>query len=197
MGGATLAHARRSADPYFRDLYFVGRGLDIGAGGDPLTLPPDTYPRAEEVARWDYDTHGDAQYLTPETAGGTYDYVHASHVLEHVHDPGIAVRAWLGVVRPSGHLVILVPEYTLYERRIWPPHVNTDHKTTWVMGPDRGGADEWWPARLAEDCADIAILVRAQLLAYGWRGDLPDKQDQTVNPGVECAIEMVLRKRCG
>lgn len=198
MGGASLAHNRRKVDSYFRDLYFVGQGLDIGAGGDPLgaLLTADDFPLAGEIAVWDYTSHGDAQELTSEKVGGiTFDFIHASHVLEHVRNPDVSVRAWLNVLRPGGHLIILVPDFTMYERRVWPPHFNTDHRSCWdMLQTFEATLPKWSPERLHWCVSDLATLVRAQWLNRGWDASLPFTQDQTVSPGVECAIEIILQR---
>jgi SAM-dependent methyltransferase len=42
-------------------------------------------------------------------ADGSYDAVLSSHVLEHFADPLGALREWLRVLRPGGHLLCVVP----------------------------------------------------------------------------------------
>jgi SAM-dependent methyltransferase len=40
----------------------------------------------------------------------TYDFVFSSHSLEHIANPLKAIREWLRIVKPGGHIVIVVPE---------------------------------------------------------------------------------------
>ena len=40
---------------------------------------------------------------------GTYDAVLASHVVEHLANPIGALREWLRVLKPSGHLLVVLP----------------------------------------------------------------------------------------
>lgn len=41
---------------------------------------------------------------------GKYDFVFASHSLEHIANPLKAVKEWLRVIKDDGHVVIIVPE---------------------------------------------------------------------------------------
>lgn len=43
---------------------------------------------------------------------GRYDFVAASHVLEHLANPLRALREWARVVRPGGSLIVVVPPRT-------------------------------------------------------------------------------------
>lgn len=49
----------------------------------------------------------------------SYDFVLASHCLEHIANPIKALNEWVRVIRAQGHLVIVVPdkEYTFDHRR--------------------------------------------------------------------------------
>ncbi len=40
---------------------------------------------------------------------GSYDAVLSSHVVEHLADPIGALRGWVRIVRPGGHLLLVVP----------------------------------------------------------------------------------------
>lgn len=51
---------------------------------------------------------GEARRLDA-VADHSYDAVLASHVIEHIADPIGALREWQRVVRPGGHLLLLVP----------------------------------------------------------------------------------------
>lgn len=113
----TLERLKR--DGYF-EKYLKGRGLDIGCGNDPL-------PGAEP---WD-TPQGDAQYLEG-VLPHTYDFIYSSHCLEHMVDPYIALWNWWKVLKPGGHLVVVVPDEDLYEQGAWPSFWNGDHKHTFT-----------------------------------------------------------------
>ena len=44
---------RRMHEPNFSNRYFVGKGLDIGGGPDPLGLYLELFPRMQGVKIWD------------------------------------------------------------------------------------------------------------------------------------------------
>lgn len=103
-----------------------GDGIDIGCGDDPI-LP--------SVERFDRQ-QGDANRISRFVAR-TYDFAVASHVLEHMEDPGEALREWLSIVRPGGYLVVLVPDEDLYEQGTFPSLFNDDHKFTFTISKAR------------------------------------------------------------
>lgn len=43
-------------------------------------------------------------------ANESYDFVFSSHSLEHIANPLKAVKEWLRVIKPGGHIIIIVPE---------------------------------------------------------------------------------------
>jgi len=51
---------------------------------------------------------GEAARL-PEVPGDSYDAVLSSHVLEHIANPLGALGEWRRVVRPGGHIMLIVP----------------------------------------------------------------------------------------
>jgi len=42
----------------------------------------------------------------------TYDFLFASHSLEHIANPIKALKEWIRVVKPGGHLILILPEKT-------------------------------------------------------------------------------------
>ena len=40
----------------------------------------------------------------------TYDYLYASHVLEHIANPIKALKEWLRVIKNEGYLILILPE---------------------------------------------------------------------------------------
>jgi len=55
----------------------------------------------------------------PEALNGHYDFLLSSHMLEHTANPVRALRAWHRVLRPSGALILLLPDknWTFDHRR--------------------------------------------------------------------------------
>ncbi len=135
-----------------------GKGLDVGCGDDPV-LP--------HVTRFD-KADGDANRLSAHVHE-QYNFVFASHVLEHLRDPLEALRDWLRVLKPGGHLIVLVPDEDLYEQGVFPSVFNDDHTHTFTLAKARS----WSPVSvnvldLARDLAPEAELVRAELHDHGY-----------------------------
>jgi SAM-dependent methyltransferase len=193
MKETSKAVARRLRDPNFMARYFRGEGIDIGGGPDPLWLYRELFIGMGEVRVWDLE-QGDAQFMAG-VADASVDFVHSSHCLEHLVDPAQGLANWFRILKPGGHLILLVPDEDLYEQGRFPSTWNDDHKWTFTIWKQRT-----WSARsinlvaLAVGLGPAAEIVRLERLDEGYRYGLP-RFDQTLTPGAECAIELVLRKR--
>ncbi len=150
----------------------AGHGIDIGAGDDPLPMATIHFDMAD----------GDANLLESHPSA-PFDFVYSSHCLEHMHDPLTTARRWCRLLRPGGHLVVIVPDEDLYEQGIWPSIHNSDHKHTFTISK----ASSWSPMSinildLARALPDMELIdVRLQdhgydrrLLSFGrGRASLP------------------------
>jgi len=184
---------RRLSQPNFINKYFVGEGLDIGGKPDPLALYREVFCQIRSVRTWDLED-GDAQYLAG-VRDNTYDFVHSSHCLEHLHDPAEGLGNWLRVVKPAGHVIVTVPDEDLYEQGQFPSTFNLDHKWTFTIHkPASWSAKSVNVLSLLTGLGPEAQLVKIELLDSTYRYELP-RYDQTVTPIGECGIEFVIRKR--
>lgn len=118
-------------DQRFFDAYLSGRVIDIGCGSDLVV------PGAEPFDQ----VHGNAEEILQYRQAGSYDTVHSSHCLEHMTNVPETLRQWWELVKPGGHLVLVVPDEDLYEQGIWPSRFNRDHKATFRMRK----AETWSP----------------------------------------------------
>lgn len=124
MAETAKAHARRLREGFFQK-YLSGVGIDIGCGDDPVT--PD-------CEHWD-KAQGDATYMAG-LPDNRYDWVYASHVLEHLDYPHDAIHNWHLILRTGGYMILFLPHRDLYEKRtVLPSHWNEDHRHYWL--PDR------------------------------------------------------------
>lgn len=181
MGRETSkAHARRLAEGYFRTV-FVGQGIDIGCGDDPVT--PD-------CLHWDRE-QGDAAAL-PGLRAEQFDWVYSSHCLEDLPDPRAALLRWWEVLRPGGRLLVVVPDEDLYEQGLWPSRFNGDHRWTFTLHKDRS----WSPVSL--NLTDLIAALPGHRLhwlklceaGYDYEGGI---WDRTHGPA-EAAIEALVVK---
>lgn len=103
----------------FYKKYMSGRGLDIGYKGNGGRAD-DTVPVLDTAIGidMDYPMYDGKTLPFPEAE---FDYVYASHVLEHVEPAHEYIADWFRVLKPGGHLVIAVPHQDLYERKGYPP----------------------------------------------------------------------------
>src|SRR5262249_32276223 len=102
MGSETgKSYARRLREGYFQTI-FVGRGIDICCGDDPV--PPDCL-------------HGDKPQGDAQTLPGldlpSFDWIYSSHCLEDLPNPPAALLRWWEVLKPVGKLLVVVPDEDL------------------------------------------------------------------------------------
>jgi SAM-dependent methyltransferase len=185
---------RRLHDIRFANTYFVGKGIDIGAGPDPLGRYIQKFPLVTEIKHWDIQD-GDAQ-LMQSVPDNTYDFIHNSHCLEHLNDPYEAFENWLRICKPGGHIITTVPDEDLYEQGIWPSTYNGDHKTSWTIlknesfSPNSINLIEF----LFQYKESIEVL-KIELVNSSYLYNI-ERTDQTNQGGIsECAIEFIVRKR--
>lgn len=184
--------ARRLRDSNFIRYYFRGNGVDIGGKPDPLSVYAELFPGIKSVKVWDLED-GDAQFMAG-VQDSTFDFVHSSHCLEHLHDPEEGLRNWLRIVKPGGYIVAMVPDEDLYEQGVFPSTFNTDHKATFTIYKTKS-----WSTQsrnlldLFRSLGPEARVERIELLTGTYRFGLP-RYDQTLTPIGECGIEFIIRK---
>jgi len=193
-GVTSISVQRRLFDSRFALRWFVGVGLDVGAGDDSLGLYAELFPRIRNVIPYDAP-QGNAQLLD-NVEDDSFDFLYSSHCLEHLEDPFEGLRNWIRVVKPGGHLIINVPDEDLYEQGTWPSRFNNDHKTTWTIDK----AESWSPVSinvldLVRRFREEVLPLKIELIDHGYRASLWGRGiDQTRTPAAEAAIEIVLQK---
>jgi SAM-dependent methyltransferase len=100
----------------------VGEGIDIGCGPDPV------FPHVMTFDLPDGDANEILRHVHRQ-----FDFVYASHCLEHMRDPRAAMAQWWQLVKPGGVLFVIVPDEDLYEQGYWPSRFNRDHKWTFTI----------------------------------------------------------------
>jgi predicted SAM-dependent methyltransferase len=169
--------------------YFVGKGIDIGAGPDCISK------HGVDAYNWDMKD-GDAQYLA-SVKDNTYNFVHSSHCLEHMVDPKIAIKHWVRVCKSGGFIVITIPDEELYEHNMWPSRFNSDHK--WSFRVYQGNQKTYKSLNVVDLLKLVwkdTEIISIQRIEDGFNFNLDKMIDQTGPAnGPECAIELVLRKK--
>jgi hypothetical protein len=190
---------------------FKGKGVDVGSGDDPLKV------EGCEITHFDL-TDGGGDDLTRFLPIREFDFIHGSNVLEHAIVPMIMIQSWLHCLHEGGYVVATVPDWELYEKKIWPSKWNAGHRTRWTMN-----VREAMDARQEPSCRcatfDVitgkAVVERDMILLPQWLEQFPveillcrlvsTNYDHSLGPeidqtfrfedGVEAFIEFVLRKK--
>ena len=110
-----------------------GEGIDIGCGPDPVLPGVMAFDRAQG------DANDILRYVHRQ-----FDFVYASHCLEHMVDARAAIAQWWQLVKPGGVLFVIVPDEDLYEQGFWPSQFNADHKWTFTIAKHRS----WSPVSI-------------------------------------------------
>jgi SAM-dependent methyltransferase len=184
---------RRGFDRRLINRYFVGHGIDIGAGSDSLGRYAELFPLMSSCYGWDLPD-GDAM-LMAGVPDDYFDFVHSSHCLEHLHNPYTALSNWIRICKPHGHLIIIVPDEDLYEQGTFPSNFNPDHKHSFTINK----ASSWSPQSvnvfdlLDQFAAQIKVL-KIELLDANYLYNI-GRTDQTTMITGESAVELILQKQ--
>ena len=148
---------------FLADQYFRGRGLEIGALHRPMAVPAgvemsyaDSFTTEELVRLWSPEVDGHRVLPVDVVTAATtlagvederFDFVIASHVVEHLEDPVRCLRSLARVTRPGGCVFLALPDRRVTFDATRPPttiaHVLRDycgdpsasrrgHYTEWV-----------------------------------------------------------------
>lgn len=191
-GTTCLSLNRRLCDARFSNYWLVGNGLDVGGGPDSIGLYKGFFPRMGAVTVYEW-AQGDAQYLA-NVHDNVFDFVYSGHCLEHMVDPVIAIKNWMRVLKPGGHMVITIPDEDLYEQGVWPSTFNSDHKHTFTMFKRKS----WSPVsvnvlELLQVFEGEVSVEKIERLTQGFLQGYV-RFDQTRLAFSECGIEFVIKK---
>ena len=137
--------------------WFVGSGIDIGCGTDPIK---------SDVKRFDVQD-GDANVITRHVQQ-TFDFVFSSHCLEHMHNPEAALSEWWHLVKPGGHLIFIVPDEDLYEQGVFPSRFNSDHKATFTISKRKSWSEHSYNVLDLALGLPSATLLKLELQDLGY-----------------------------
>lgn len=155
-------------------------GIDIGCQHDPLN---------NTFRRWDVIFGDGDATLMDGVPDGAFHTVYASHVLEHCHDPLMAIGNWWRITEPGGHLIIIVPHRDLYEGRTeLPSQWNPEHKHFYL--PDRDEAPVTRSLlRVVREVIPNPTIVAFEVHQDGWTAPAPGQ-----HPPGEYSIEIIIKK---
>jgi SAM-dependent methyltransferase len=89
-----------------------GKGIDIGSG------EKSAFSGRAETLDFDPRWRGNVDVFAPcdriPVADGHYDFILASHILEHLPNPVAALAEWSRVLRHDGTLILFLPDCRLY-----------------------------------------------------------------------------------
>ena len=182
-GETSKAHDRRVKEGWFEKYAPPDQiGLDVGCGTDTLNK---TFRRFDQIFK-----DGDATLLEGYPSD-TYQTVYASHVLEHVQFPRPAIKRWFQVVKPGGHLIILVPHRDLYEKKtMLPSQWNPDHKYFWLPETSEPPCTKSLKNEVLQAIPN-ANIVSFRVLQDGYVAS----GNEQGHPGGEYSIEIIVKKQ--
>eukprot|EP00756_Hemistasia_phaeocysticola_P047637 Hpha_TRINITY_DN22111_c0_g1::TRINITY_DN22111_c0_g1_i1::g.103622::m.103622 len=179
-----VSRHKLAADLIKRIQHPFPRGAEIGVCSMPLVVPWNVKMRYIDKSKEAHfkncfnQTDGKSVEITYECDASTlscvppqtFNFLAAFHVLEHLHDPVLALGNWLRVLRPGGILLVAVPDHCSYERprlvtRV--EHFIHDRSTAIT----REAAEAAHTEEAAVSMLAAALVLRAKALATGKEPD--------------------------
>lgn len=185
----TKSNYRRIRDNRFENLFFVGKGIDIGGGDDPLDK--EVFKNIKEIETFDIQ-NGDASYILKYKEKESYDFVYSSHCLEHIGDPYRVIKEWFDLLKEGGYMVITVPDEDMYEQGVFPSRWNQYHKHTFTIYKSKSWSDKSINIIDLINNIQNCRIIKIDFLNH-YFNERKKNEDQTCGDS-ESAIEFVLRK---
>jgi hypothetical protein len=191
MKETSKATERRKEEGGIWNSVFVGRGIDVGSGDDPLVWD------GTEITTFDIED-GDANVIADYFEPESFDFLHASQSLEDMNNPWDALIDWSKVVKRKGYMIITVPDFVLYEKLTFPSKNNPAHRSTWsnLVKDSWAPNHVYIPNLITFVEKNIGKIVLARLVDTNYNYKLGNEVDQTINyeDKVECFQELVIQK---
>ncbi|MEH6583041.1 MAG: class I SAM-dependent methyltransferase [Halioglobus sp.] len=145
----------RLAVPLLDGLAPASRGLDFGCGPGPA-LAQMLRDAGHDMAVYD-------SYYAPDDSvlGAAYDFICATEVVEHLHQPGNELGRLWGMLRPGGQLGVMTKlvhdreAFATWHYKNDPTHVCFFSRSTWQWWAQRQGA------RVRFMGSDVILLARS------------------------------------
>lgn len=206
---------RRSKELCYINKYFVGNGIDVGAGANPLNYQHighidsnmfglyrffkknSFFPKINSVKIYssDWDSNNVAEFILTKEKERTYDFCYSSNLLEHVKVFQRSLLDFSLITKVNGYLIISVPDFELYEKEIWPPIKNDDHISCFSLDKDYPINTHYNLTKTLSYHHNLEV-VKLELADSNYDYSITDKNvDQTyISPhGAECFIEFVAK----
>ncbi|TDG13001.1 class I SAM-dependent methyltransferase [Seongchinamella unica] len=146
----------RLADPLLARIPSAARGLDFGCGPGPA-LAAMLKEAGHQVSLYDVFYRPDAEVLQR-----SYQFITATEVVEHLHEPGLALEQLWENLEPGGYLGIMTKlvrdaeSFARWHYKNDPTHVCFFSESSWL----------WWARQRAASLerigADVILLRKAQ-----------------------------------
>lgn len=206
---------RRSKELSYVNKYFVGHGIDVGAGANPLNYQHIGYndsnmfgwyrffkknsmfPKIESVKIYssDWDSNNVAEFILTREKERSYNFCYSSNLLEHVKNFQRSLLDFSLVTKVNGYVIVSVPDFFLYEKEVWPPAKNTDHVSCFSLDKDCNIDTHYNLSKTLSYHYNLQV-VKLELADTNYDYSIEDKSlDQTepVPHGAECFIEFVAK----
>lgn len=206
---------RRSKETNFVNKFFVGKGIDVGAGSNPLNyqkigyrdsafysnyrfLKNNSYfPKIESVKIYssDWDNKNEAEIILNREGTRNYDFCYSSNLLEHVKNFQRSLLDFSLVTKANGYIISCVPDFFLYEKEIWPPNKNLDHVSCFSVNRDINFDNHYNLSKVLAYHTNLQVL-KLELADTLYDYSIEDKnldQTNTEPHGAECFIEFVCK----
>lgn len=206
---------RRSKEICYINKYFVGNGIDVGAGANPLNYQHIGYsdsnmfgyyrffkknsqfPKIESVKIYssDWDKNNEAEFILTKERERSYDFCYSSNLLEHVKVFQRSLLDFSLITKVNGYLIISVPDFDLYEKEIWPPIKNNDHVSCFSLDKSYSINTHYNLSKTLSYHSNLEV-VKLELADSNYDYSIIDKnidQTNTFPHGAECFIEFVAK----
>jgi len=172
--------------------YLSGKGIEIGALNNPLSLPPNLKIKYVDIlSEAEINKHYpgakipdivcDGTYF-PEVDNSTFDFVIANHLLEHFDDPVRALKEWHRILKDGGVVFMALPDkrfsFDKERKRTLLSHLidehenplenrlkNLDHLIDWATYVEKlKKFSEKWKSNLIQDTQFIITFGSSMIL---------------------------------
>jgi hypothetical protein len=206
---------RRSKETNYINKFFVGKGIDVGAGANPLNYQKidfrdsaffsnyrffknnSYFPKIDSVKIYssDWDSNNEAEAILKREGIRKYDFCYSSNLLEHVKNFQRSLLDFSLVTKANGYVISCVPDFLLYEKEIWPSIKNIDHISCFSINRDTNFDTHYNLSKVLSYHTNLQV-VKLELADTLYDYSVDDKdidQTNTEPHGAECFIEFVCK----